>query len=290
MTDTETLTDEQALQLEEQEREAEQASTETAPEQPEADGADTPETEAESDQGEGKDDRKVPLAALHEEREKRKALQQELQKHTQKLDDFEKRWATLQERLADGKEDKPKEPSFEDAPLDHLKMRTDQFAEFQRRQSEMQQMAAAQAQIAQQVGGYEAQFKQANPDYFDAVAHAKAARVQDHMLYGITEDRARQIVDQEAARLAMVAMQQGKDPASAFYDYAKSRGYQKAAPAAASGASVTDINKIREQTKSLGAGGGRTAPTKYTFEQIANMDVNDPRFDEALESLRAVQK
>ena len=289
MSDTETLTDEQALELEQQEREAEQASTEPDPKEPESDGADTPETEAEPESG--KDDRKVPLGALHEEREKRKTLQQEVQQANARVEKMERAWEEMQRRAAE--QDKPKEPevpSFDEKPLDHLQMRLNEVAALQQQQAQAQQMAAVQAQVAQQVGSYEAQFKQVNPDYFDAVAHAKAARVKDHMLYGVTEDRARQIVDQEAAQLAMVAMQQGKDPASAFYDYAKSRGYQKAAPATPSGASVTDINKVREQTKSLGTGGGRGAPSKYTWEQLANMDVNDPRFDEALESFRAQQQ
>ena len=288
MTDTETLTDEQALQLEEQEREAEQASTEPATIEPESDGADTPDTAAEPEGG--KEQKMVPLAALHEARAKAKELQQHVQQQDARLQSFEDKWAKIQERLEPEKSDAPKVPDFNDKPLDHLQMRLNEVAAIQQQQVQAQQMAAAQQQVVQQIGTYEVAFRQSNPDYYDAVGHAKRARINDHMLYGIPEEQARLMVDHEALQLAGVAMKQGKDPASAFYDYAKSRGYQKAAPAAPTGASVTDIAKVREQTKSLGAGGGRTAPTKYTFEQIANMDVNDPRFDEALESLRAVQK
>ena len=300
MSDTETLTDEQAMQLEEQEREAEQASTEPAPEQPEADGADTSEAEAEPEGG--KEQKMVPLAALHESRAKAKELQQEVQKAQAlaeearaKSDQIERTWQAMQERMASQERSKePELPSFEEKPLDHLNARLQQVADAQQQQTAYQQQAAAQQALVQKISGHEAAFRQANPDYYDAVGFAKTARMNELRILGVPEGQLRQAVDAEAAQLAVQTMQNGGNPAQVFYEYAKHRGYAPPTQPTNGGATVTDINEIRQQTKALGSGGGKPPTNMPSVTQIAAKDLSDPKqaeeFDRMFATMRQWQK
>ena len=297
MTNTDSLTEEQAEKALAEERAASEAVTEPAPEQPETDGADTPDTDADP---EGGDEQKmVPYGAMKEEREKRKALQQEVQKAQAlaeearaKSDKIEQTWQKMQERLA--AQDRPKEPevpSFEDKPLDHLKVRADQFAAYQQQQDVYQQQTLAQQQLVQQIGGHEAVFRQSNPDYFDAVAFAKSARMDELRILGVPETQLRQTVDAEAAQLAVSTMRQGGNPAQVFYNYAKHRGYQKPAPQPNP---VVDLKEVREQTKALSSGGGKPPTNRPTVAQLGAYDLDDPKqaaeFDAAFATMAQWQK
>ena len=273
MTDTDTLTDEQAEKALAEERAASEAVTEPAPEEPEADGADTPETEAEPD-AEGKDDQKrVPLAALHEARAKNKELQSRVDRAEAlasearaKSDQLEKTWQAMQERAAQQQPKEPEVPSFDEKPLDHLNARLQQVAELQQHQQAQQQQQLAQQALVQQISGHEAAFIQANPDYYNAVGFAKTARMNELRILGVPEDRLRQTVDAEATQLAVQTMQSGGNPAQVFYDYAKHRGYQKAAQQPAP---VVDLKEVREQTKALSSGGGKPPTNRPSLTQIS---------------------
>ena len=275
MSDTETLTDEQAVELENQERAAE-AVAEPAPEEPEADGAETPEEateEAPSETQAGKEQGMVPFGALHQERERRKELQA-------KVDRMERLWEAAQEKQPEA----PKEPSFEEAPLDHLKRRADEFAAFQRQQAEAANQQAATQRLVGEVEARELAFRQEHPDYDNAVQFAKLARVNELVVLGQDPARARAIVQQEALGIAADALSRGADPADTFYRFAQHRGYRQAQP------QPVDAEKVRAQTRSLGGAAGKPPAGRVTLSQLAEMDPNDPAFEKAFNSMQEWMK
>lgn len=264
MTDTETLTDEQEQKFLNDERAAEAAS-EASAEQEQETGQDESQadsgSEAEKQDESGQEQKTVPYGALHAEREKRKAAQDENKQLSSKLERIEAMLAKMETKPED------KGPAFDDDPMAYLKQRVDAH-------DAQQQQVAAQQQFMASLKGYEDNFRQQNPDYLDAVQFAKAARLQELQAMGY--DNAAQIVQQEAVSLAGDLMRQGKDPAAGFYSYAKSRGFQ---------GKVVDKMQAREQTKSIGGVGGQPPRGKYTLEQLSNMNVDDPNWDAAFKAV-----
>ena len=290
MTDTETLTDEQALELEEQERTASQAVTGPATIEPDADGAATPDTEAEPETGKEKENQTVPLAAMLKDREKYQGKIAELEAKAAKQEAMFQKFLEIQK--PDEAPKKPEIPAFDDKPLEHLNARLQQVADAQQKQGAYQQQAAAQQAVIQQINGHEAVFRQTNPDYLDAVGFAKAARMNELRVLGYPEAQLRPMVDAEAFQLAVNTMQQGGNPAETFYNYAKHRGYQKAAPVTdASTQKFVDKQAIKERTQGLPSGGRAPKSRPPTLEELANsLDVDDPKFEEKFMQMREMQR
>ena len=278
MTDTDSLTDEQVDAHLEAERAAEQAASEASAEQ-EQETPETPSDEAEGtseDQGgdDQPDDRKVPYGALREEREKRKAAQAENQQLSEKLGRIEALISEMQKRQQPAEEQKPQGPQFDDDPIQYLKARQDAHDAHQRQMEAQQQFVGALHQR-------EEAFRQQNPDYDQAVAFAKASRIQELQAMGYPN--APEIVNREAVALAADLMRQGRNPAEGFYAYSKARGYQTATQPPAN--QQIDKTAAREQTRSLGTGGGKPPRGKYTLEQLAAMSPDDPNFDVAFNAV-----
>jgi hypothetical protein len=143
-------------------------------------------------------------------------------------------------------------------------------------------------------------YRQRQPDYEQAAQHARQARVTFWQSVGLPPDQAEVIVNNEALAVAYAARQNGKSAAQAYYDAARTMGYQGAAPtpeAAAAAAPPSSQEKLAQLRKGQAAQGLSRAPilddsnanwSALSAQQIADMDEND--FVEALQDpQRAIQ-
>lgn len=250
---------------------AESAAPERADTQPEAsEQAEAPEARA----------RTVPLAALHEERARRKELAAQIEQLRAQQAERDR---IIEERLA-ALMPKPQVPAFEENPAEHLRQKLETVAQTQQATAAQieawnraQQEQAAKAQLAVRVQAAEAEFSRQAPDYLDAIKHLASARVQELMAFGHDEEAARQQSVQELHQHAYWCAANGKDPAAIAYALAKARGYQ-AKPAAPSAADRFQVQQRGvAASKSLGNGGAQQAKTSVE----ALLAMSDDEFAEA---------
>jgi hypothetical protein len=221
-----------------------------------------------------KEPKLVPLNALHEERERRKELADELKREREER---LQREAKLQERLdtlfrSRQEAEQPKAPTWDDSPLDAGKATTQ---EVQQIKAHLQQQAQ-QKQFADAVGMKISEFRTTTPDYDAAYQHLIQSRTEElALIYG--PEQARQFVGQEEFNIALAAMQQGKNPAEVAYALAKQRGYARAEQKAAEPAKPTEAEKLeviergQASATSLAAAGGAPAGGPLTLDMIAKM-------------------
>ena len=203
-----------------------------------------------------KPDRHVPLAALHEERQRRQELQRELEETRRRTERIEQTWQDIQSRLTAQQlaqqeaqlraeqerqlqENPP--PKWEEDPAGFLRWQAEQNAkalaeqqrvieEFRQQQLQQSQQELARQQFTAQVVSQEARFRSEHPDYDQAVNFIKQRRDQELSTWGITDPvRRAEIVQQEIVFLASNALQSGANPAEKAYDMAQRFGYRNSA-------------------------------------------------------------
>lgn len=219
----------------------------------------------------------VPLAALHEERRARQALQQEIAEsrraHAEQMARVTQRLEQLitpQRQIPDKEVDAV---GYIDHRLGELTETQRQILERdQRRDQEAQQQAQYQ-RVASHVVQTAAAFKETTPDFHDAVAHLNETRTRQLQVLGVPEDQARLQATRELDQAALQWTVEGKNAAQVAYEFAKAQGY---APKAAQSAAdkIAAQQKGTAAAKSLG-GGGAVSAGKLTAEALANMSDED---------------
>ena len=249
-----------------------QAVAEENPAQPE-----TPEQQAEAEQP-----RVVPLAALHEERARRKELAAELQATRQQQAQLE---ARVEARLAAlQKAQEPEPPSFEDQPALHLKQQLDQVTQTlgaqqaqQQREAQYREQVSRVQHAAQLVQKAEAAFVAEKPDYMDAVNYVRDLRRQEFEAMGADPESAMKQATNEMIEGALGNVARGVNPSQLVYRMAELRGYKPKA------VQTGDSQKFEAQAKGTAAarslGGGGAATGQLNAQQLLAM--SDDEFAEA---------
>ena len=249
-----------------------------------------PSAPADSSSAPAKDARMVPIAALHEERERRKELQRQVEAVTRRTDE---RLNAIAQKLAPQPEPVAKRemPDPERDTVGAVKMTAEEvkiLSDF-KRQIETR---AAQAQTVQAVLGQasqlEREFVQTTPDYHEAGAFLRTARAQELAALGVDPYRAQQIVAAESVQLAHAALQHGRNPAQVIYTLAKTRGYagQQQQHVSDDAAKLARIAKGQEAATSLGAASG-APPAKTGIEAL--LALSDGDFAKALDKMSPAQ-
>ena len=249
-----------------------------APQEPKAEEA--PETPEEEAKPEKPPKGFVPHGALHEERQKRKEMEAQLQRIQQETT---YRQQLMEQRLqqlyqSQQQANQPKPPSYEDDPLGNLKhtqeltqqqiqQLNDRYRQEAENRNRYEQAQAYKAQLESVVQSDVAQFSQEHPDYLEALGHARQTRVRQHMAIGLSEAEAVQLMYQEEYQLAEAALQRGKSPAQAAYDIAKAYGWTKGKPS--SETKIETLQKGVKAAQSLGSGGTPTGTP--SIDQLADM-------------------
>jgi hypothetical protein len=239
----------------------------------------------------------VPLAALHEERERRKELQRQIDDVNRRADE---RFNLIAQKLAasaPAAESRRDIPDPEKDAVGAIRMTAEEvkvLSDF-KRQVEAQ---AAQSQAIQAVFAHasrlENEFESRTPDFQTASAFLRETRARELATLGVDPYRVQQILGLEKLQLAQAALQQGRNPAEIIYALAKMRGYAPNAAAAkgraANGegeaAKLARIAKGQEAGTSLGAATG-AAPGKTGIEALLGM--SDAEFASALDKMSAEQ-
>lgn len=217
-------------------------------------------------------------AALAQERDARRALEQKLAEQAAKA--------------------QPERPDPETDPIGYLKYVEGLISTGQQQTEAQRQQQAQMAQvqdIANQVQDREADFAVTAPDYFDAVEHLKAGRTAEWKALGLSDAEAAQRVDLEALQTAQEMLKRGVDPAKGWYELARTRGFtgkaaEPAQEAAPEPAKPTRLETIREGQKAavgLSQGGGR-ANSDPTVESVASL--KGAAFDASFDKLRAAAR
>lgn len=222
------------------------------------------------------DGKLVPLAALHESREKIRALTAQIEELKKQPQLSEEERELLKDLKAQKKAaSEPKPPDFLEDPKGYIdagrKETQDALKELrdadkQRKEAEQQQQQVQQ--IVTATLAKESEFVKTTADYPDALNHLRNVRGQQlKMLFPqATDQQIQQQIGREELTAAAQILQAGGNPAEFAYNYAKTMGYvKKAAPAAqangiaAAAAAVTETKPDKDAVRTLGGGGGAEA-------------------------------
>lgn len=235
----------------------------------------------------------VPQGALHEERARRKELQQEIariqqaQEHQRQL--LEQRFAQMQQAWQ--QQNAPKPPDFNDDPVGAMRFEQEQHRqalaqltgaqqqEYQRRQEEYQRQQYF-GQLQSAVSQAEAEYSAENPDYLESVKFLKSQRAAQLEALGMPSNEIIGYVQNEAAQIAESALRGGRNPAEVAHKMALAAGYKKAQAAPDGQQKIETMQKGMKASQSLGSGGA--PPTKGSVEWLAN--ASEDEFNEFMSS------
>lgn len=275
----------EAVAPEPAEKPAETASADSTPVEPEPQetAVEAPETQETATE---EVDRRVPLKALQEERQKRAELERRAQEYEQRLYEMQQWAEQVQQQMGQPQPEPVVEPDPETDPIGALKAARDQLRQMQEA-TQQQQYVERLNQVAYQAA-VEAQ--QRVPDYQDAYKYAINSRAQELMALGTPQHAVSQILQQEELRLIDTAVRNGRNPAEAIYSFAKARGFQgkTAAPAPAAPAPAPAPDPVLHQAKaevavSASAGGAPASRGQVTAADLANL--KGAAFDKAWEKV-----
>lgn len=224
---------------------------------------------------------KVPLAALHEERAKRQQYEADLQMERDRSNKLQERFNQflLDQQKPQAPAAAPEAPpSFEDDPVAAFnyvqKQLQDQqriIQEYQQGTTQQVQQQQAHQQLTQQAVALEAEYVKTAPDYHQAFDHFVATKVREYSAF-TDEATAQRQVASDCARIAQLAISQGKNPAALIHQAAKNLGYVPGKP---------QQQQRKEAPTSLSTvQGSARAPDeqgKITAQDIGNM--NDAEFE-----------
>lgn len=220
---------------------------------------------------EPKQDKTVPLAALHEERSKRKQQQKELDELRDKFARADERMRVLFEK---DKKDEAGHPDPTDDPIGYQSWRADQLQKQLDEKSRQVEESTGSVKseletlkYKQYIDQQERVFERTNPDYQKALDHLVAFRGSVLEELGIDDDdERRDMVNRDLGNIVGTALQRGKNPAEAVYKMAMKMGYKKSEPEK----KLDTIEKGVKASSSLGSSGGKQG-SAMTAEGLAEM-------------------
>lgn len=236
----------------------------------------------------------VPHQALHEEREKRKAVEREVGELKAFKAVMEDRWKTLlaaAEKPAEKPVDEDPEPDPNVDIFAHnawLKRQIEKERSIRSEREEAEKQSRAAQEQEQAIWSEWHQSAQAymaeTPDFGDAVKFMSDLR--DKQLQALsfanpqlrTEQGRVQQINAELKSIIQAAKQQGLSPAQAVYELARGFGYQKAAgqPAQAQQPpqmpeKLEKIARAQESSRTLGQANGKAGGDAMSIDSLSKM-------------------
>ncbi len=259
--------------------------TEGLKDEPVAETEEEVESEAEPDQ---KAERNYKAMA-HEERERRKEMNKQLQDQQAKVQKLEQTFqrmmeqAQYQQQQAQLQQQQAMEPSFEEDPLNALRRDQERIKQAlqQQHQTVAEQQRMAQMEQNQQnfVNRYHdsaQSYAKEQTDFKEAYAFLNNQRLTELKDGGFTDQEAKQIILEDEMSIVSRAFNDGVNPAERVYKIAKARGYQvvanKVDAANTAEQRIAQLEKGVAASKSLGSAGGKSDKGALTLEAVANMD------------------
>ncbi len=223
-------------------------------------------------------------AAMKEERARRQELQQKvavMEDRFQKIMEFKQQ------------ENQPKVPSYDEDPLEHLRValkETQDYAiqqnQFLQQQQEVVRMQQAEAQFINAYSEKAVEYQQQNPEFLDAYNYYATKKMAEYVAGGLTPKEADYQIKLEEAKIVSAAFKQGVNPAERIYAMAKASGFTKVNNEPIKNTSAMDetakkleqIQRDIKANRSLSNAAGKT-DTKQGLSLQAIADMDDDEFD-----------
>jgi hypothetical protein len=238
---------------------------EAAAEAPEAKKAEEPVAETE----EPKEEKKVNLGALHEERARRKAEQERAKK-------AEERAAELEAQLKQYAQQQ-QQPDFEEDPVEALRQKSAKMEQFLIAQANHALQQNEEAAWRNRIAESEAAFKQDKPYFDDAIRHLADSRIEELKDLGWNEEEAVKVLRDEIRWIADKAYADEVNPAERFLALAKRRGFvvpdAEAPKKSDADTKLATIKKGMETNKTLPPA-SKSVKQDLTAEDLAAMKVD----------------
>lgn len=236
---------------------------------------------ADDDADDVEEQRTVSHRAFHAEREKRKALERELQEHKEfriRLEERQKYLAELDAKAATPAPEPEVVPDPDEDVFAASKYALTKTQELEKRleeQARIQREEAQRVQVARRMEAAEVEFRSATPDYDDAMKHLIANRHAELEAFGYDPARRAAIVQQEALQIIAAAERQRQNPAKFAYDLALKRGWQPKPQAVVEGEDGEErTERAKVASRSLSSVGG--APSgQMTAERLLKMSATE---------------
>lgn len=208
------------------------------------------------------DDRHVPLAALHEERLKRKDLQSKVERMEQ----------TFQQLVQSVQQPSAPAPTFDDDPIQNLKNENDAIKQHLQQQIEQNNVAQNRQNLVNTYRSHAAEFTKTTPDFNDAYSFISQQRQAEYEAAGYSPQDAASMLIQDEMAIVYKALQDEVNPAERVYNLAKVRGYK--------GKSVVETTKMEIAEKGIKAGkslssASGVADGEVTLESLAELPTDE---------------
>ena len=227
-----------------------------------------------------KDDRTVPLAALHQERQKRQEQDRKLQVLAQRLE-------ALQQAAMPKPEPEP-EIDVNENPIEYfnrenqkLKEQLEQINGFHQAQAQTVQQQQSVEKFKQVYANAAKEYAQQQQDFPEAYHHLVSSRMEELQAMGYDQQRAAQIAERDEAQFVIKAFNDGVNPAERIYNLAKMRGYNQQ-PQAKPEVDLDTIEKGVKASRSVGSMKG-SPPVGVTLEALA--DMSDEEFEKNFDKI-----
>jgi hypothetical protein len=221
----------------------------------------------------------VALAALHEERSRRREADRQVGEAQQQLAELRGRFSVI-ERLNAPQPAPP--PTPEEDLVGVVKATTEAVADLRQRLETRDAQDRAARREQDVVAAYRsdaAQFEARTPDFRAAYNHLLASRAQELAALGYDDPRALQdalMADEFAVAQAALARRQS--PAEIIYTLARQRGFAGAPTGGArgrGGEKLASIERGQQANKSLSATGGAGGDADISAEALLKMPMDE---------------
>jgi len=220
--------------------------------------------------------RMVPYDSLHEERQRRREVQEELRREREQMarerDIVNQRLAVLHQPQA---QQRPA-PSRDEDPVSYFEHQIGALREgVQQALEPVQAIQAQQAQanqiqqIASAAGMQVEEFRGATPDYDQAYQHVRSQTIARYRAMGMSAQEIVAQINQDEVVFAARALKSGQNVGEAVYNYAKATGYQP--QGAQKGASEQLAAEAKAAAAARNLGSGVAAKGALSYEALASM-------------------
>ena len=234
----------------------------------------------------------VRHGAFHQERERRKAVEKELNDLREKYARGDERLKLLNEAMqarpaAAAQPETPLAPPSPDEDIfGYAKHLEKQIEELKNGFTQETTRQRQEREVGEVIRDYQSdlnRFASAEPTFADAFRHVMQSRTAEYAALGVPEAQIQQALQQDEFQIALEARKAGVSPAERIFQIAKARGFapKAAEPAPAAVPAETPAQKVERVAagqagpgKSLSAAGGAPAG-EVTFEMLAAMSEKD---------------
>ncbi len=224
-------------------------------------------------EAEAQPERMVSLAALHEERTRRRDLDRQLRDRDRELAELRGKFSVI-EQLNTPQPQQP--PSVEEDIFGAVRATNEAVEDLRQRMATRDAHDRAARREQDVIAAYRsdaAQFESSHPDFRDAYNHLLASRAQELAALGYDDPRAiHDALMADEFAVAQTALARRQSPAELIYSLARQRGYSGGAGQTGRGGErLASIARGQAANKSLSAAGGAGGDADITAEALLKM-------------------